>query len=152
MYLRLRNFEMFEFHFLVLTQGVFLTPFFCSESTPKRNPLEPVAWLLTSSVCLSITQSSVIYIHIPYSQIIIIVFSEVPDLSVIKSLAILIKNTSCFSSIHVGICRNGTWITPWRFRSMFSIHYLSVTLQTTFDYSLTSCQCPTVTEIFGVNS
>jgi hypothetical protein len=76
MYLRLRKFEMFEFHFLVLTQGVFLTPCFCSESTPKRDPLEPV--IVIHIICLSITYSSV-HIIFPYFQIIIIVISEVPD-------------------------------------------------------------------------
>jgi len=76
MYLRLRNFEMFEFHFLVLAQAFSLFPVPLQNWQLSAIHRNPVACLFLSPVSLSTAQSSVHMIGLRF-RIIITVISEV---------------------------------------------------------------------------
>jgi len=77
MYLRLRNFEMFEFHFLVLTQACSLFPVPLQNWQLSAIHRNPVTCLFLSPVSLSTAQKSVHMVG-PCFQIITIFMSEVP--------------------------------------------------------------------------
>jgi len=77
MYLRLRNFEMFEFHFLVLPRAFSLFSVPLQNWQPSAIHRNPVACLFLPSVSLSTAQSSA-HTTGPCFQIMTICISEVP--------------------------------------------------------------------------